>query len=109
MRLTDELAQLIKRVIKIEYEILQGQRGALEQEVIQEQQLVQGPNARRADEIRVDDEHQMWPFTGEYWRDELGYYRVRIGNKCQHNAPEGAPSTGESAAPAPAEAAPAAP
>jgi tetratricopeptide (TPR) repeat protein len=108
MRLTDELAQLIKRVIKIEYEILQGQRGALEQEVIQEQQIIQGPNARRADEIRVDDEHQMWPFTGEYWRDELGYYRVRIGNKCQHNAPEGAPATGEAAAPAPGgEAAPA--
>ena len=101
IRLTDELAQLIKRVIKIEYEILQGQKGALEQEVIQEQQIIQGPNARHAEEIRVDDEHQMWPFTGEYWRDELGYYRVRIGNKCQHNAPEGAPTTGEAAAPAP--------
>jgi TolA-binding protein len=100
IRLTDELAQLIKRVIKIEYEILQGQKGALEQEVIQEQQIIQGPNARHADEIRVDDEHQIWPFTGEYWRDELGYYRVRIGNKCAHNAPEGAPTTGEAAAPA---------
>jgi TolA-binding protein len=109
IRLTDELAQLIKRVIKIEYEILQGQRGALESEIIAEQQIIQGPNAKRAEEIRVDDEHQMWPFTGEYWRDELGYYRVRIGNKCQHNAPEGAPSTGEAAAPAAggAEAAPA--
>jgi tetratricopeptide (TPR) repeat protein len=100
IRLTDELAQLIKRVIKIEYEILQGQRGALEAEIITEQQIIQGPNAKRAEEIRVDDEHQMWPFTGEYWRDELGYYRVRIGNKCQHNAPEGAPATGEAAAPA---------
>jgi tetratricopeptide (TPR) repeat protein len=100
VRLTDELAQLIKRVIKIEYEILQGQKGALEQEIIQEQQIIQGPNAKRAEEIRVDDEHHMWPFTGEYWRDELGYYRVRIGNKCQHSAPEGAPSTGEAAAPA---------
>jgi TolA-binding protein len=100
IRLTDELAQLIKRVIKIEYEILQGQKGALEQEVIQEQQITTGPNAKRAEEIRVDDEHQMWPFTGEYWRDELGYYRVRIGNKCAHNAPEGAPTTGEAAAPA---------
>ena len=100
IRLTDELAQLIKRVIKIEYEILQGQRGALEAEIISEQQILQGPNAKRAEEIKVDDEHQMWPFTGEYWRDELGYYRVRIGNKCQHNAPEGAPATGEAAAPA---------
>ena len=42
IRLTDELAQLIKRVIKIEYEILQGQKGALEQEVVQEQQIIQG-------------------------------------------------------------------
>ncbi len=106
VRLTDELAQLIKRVIKIEYEILQGQRGALEQEVIEEQQIINGPNAKRSDEIRVDDEHEMWPFKGEYWRDELGYYRVRIGNKCQHSAPEGAPSTGE-AAPAAASAEPA--
>jgi hypothetical protein len=43
----------------------------------------------------------MWPFNGEYWRDELGYYRVKIVNKCGGAAPEGAPSTGE-AAPAPA-------
>ena len=42
----------------------------------------------------------MWPFTGEYWRDELGYYRVKIGNKCEKSAPEGAPSGGEGAAPA---------
>jgi hypothetical protein len=30
----------------------------------------------------VDDEHQFWPFTGEYWRDELGYYRYKLANKC---------------------------
>jgi len=94
-RLTDELAQLIKRVIKIEYEILQGEKGNLEQEVIQEQQIMKTGSERRAEEIRVDDEHNIWPFTGEYWRDELGYYRVRVRNRCQHNAPEGAPSTGE--------------
>jgi hypothetical protein len=94
-RLTDELAQLIKRVIKIEYEILQGEKGNLEQEVIQEQQIMKTGSERRAEEIRVDDEHNIWPFTGEYWRDELGYYRVRVRNRCQHNAPEGAPTTGE--------------
>src|SRR5262252_7910532 len=99
IRLTDELSQLIKRVIKIEYEILQGEKGALEQEVIQEQQIIKGAKGRRPDEIRVDDEHNIWPFTGEYWRDELGYYRVRIANKCKNAAPEGAPSTGETAAP----------
>jgi tetratricopeptide (TPR) repeat protein len=98
-RLTDELAQLIKRVIKIEFEILQGAKGDLETEVQQEQQVTRqaGPQ-RRAEDIRADDEHDMWPFTGEYWRDELGYYRVKIVNKCAQNAPEGAPSTGEGTA-----------
>ena len=41
----------------------------------------------------------MWPFIGEYWRDELGYYRVKIVNQCVRNAPEGAPATGETPAP----------
>jgi tetratricopeptide (TPR) repeat protein len=98
-RLTDELAQLIKRVIKIEYEILQGAKGDLEQEVQQEQQIIHEAGVqKRPEEIRADDEHDMWPFTGEYWRDELGYYRVKILNKCAKNAPEGAPSTGEGVA-----------
>ena len=38
-RLVGELAQLIKRVIKIEIEILQGEKGQLEQEIVQEQQV----------------------------------------------------------------------
>ena len=99
-RLTEELSQLIKRVIKIEYEILAGQKGELEEEVKQEQQILHSGGVHRADEIRADDEHVIWPFNGEYWRDELGYYRVKIKNKCGGAAPEGAPSTGESATPA---------
>jgi len=115
-RLTEELAQLIKRVIKIEYEIIQGEKGNVEQEVATEQQLSPQGREKRALEIKVDDEHILWPFTGEYWRDELGYYRVRVANRCDKTAPEGAPSTGEAPAgaeapagdAAPAEAAPAA-
>ncbi|HXI55311.1 MAG TPA: hypothetical protein VNO55_04600 [Polyangia bacterium] len=100
IRLTQELAQLIKRVIKIEYEILQGEKGSLEQEVIQEQQIIKSGGQRRAEEIRVDDEHNIWPFTGEYWRDELGYYRVRVANRCERSAPEGAPTTADPSMPA---------
>jgi hypothetical protein len=100
-RLTEELSQLIKRVIKIEFEILQGEKGELEHEVIEERERTSGPQANHpVEEIRADDEHVIWPFVGEYWRDELGYYRVKIKNKCQRNAPEGAPATGEGAAPA---------
>jgi TolA-binding protein len=99
-RLTDELAQLIKRVIKIEYEILQGTKGEIETELQNEMSTVHTGSAKRAEQIRSDDEHQIWPFRGEYWRDELGYYRVRIANKCDKSAPENAPATGEGAAPA---------
>jgi tetratricopeptide (TPR) repeat protein len=110
IRLTQELAQLIKRVIKIEYEILQGEKGSLEQEVLQEQQIIKGGGGRRAEEIRVDDEHNIWPFTGEYWRDELGYYRVRVANRCDRSAPEGAPTGADPSMPsAGPEAAPAKP
>src|SRR3954469_5424468 len=91
-RLVGELAGLIKRVIKIEYEILQGQKGQLEQEVIQEQQIASAGKVTEIGNIRVDDEHQYWPFNGEYWRDELGYYRVKLLNRCEKSAPEGAPA-----------------
>jgi hypothetical protein len=90
-RLVGELAQLIKRVIKIEYEILQGQKGQLEEEVAREQQISATTKATEIGNVRVDDEHQYWPFNGEYWRDELGYYRYRLLNRCEKLAPEGAP------------------
>src|SRR3569623_2740768 len=75
-RLTDELAQQIKRVIKIEYEILQGAKGDLEQEVQQEQQITKpvGPG-KPSIEIRAAAEHYMRPFTGDNSKDALGYYR----------------------------------
>jgi TolA-binding protein len=91
-RLFGELQQLARRMLKIEYEILQGQKGQLEQEVIQEQQLQNSGKATEIGNVRVDDEHQYWPFVGEYWRDELGYYRFRLLNRCDKMAPEGAPA-----------------
>jgi hypothetical protein len=34
-------------------------------------------------EARPDPEHVMWPFDGEYWRDELGTYRVVVTSRCR--------------------------
>jgi tetratricopeptide (TPR) repeat protein len=95
IRLTRELDQLNKRVIKIEYEIIQGERGNVEEEIGTESVVNRTVGKRPPPEIRVDDEHIVWPFTGEYWRDELGYYRVKVANKCAKSEPEGAPATGE--------------
>ncbi len=32
--------------------------------------------------VNPDDEHVLWPFNGEYWRDELGFYRQVVVSKC---------------------------
>jgi hypothetical protein len=35
--------------------------------------------------IAADDEHLYWRFNGEYWKDELGYYRFRVVNRCEQS------------------------
>lgn len=32
--------------------------------------------------VRADDEHFLWPFDGEHWRDELGFYRQVVKSNC---------------------------
>ncbi|HJX65247.1 MAG TPA: hypothetical protein VJ860_14995 [Polyangia bacterium] len=95
-RLVNEFRVLITRVIKIEYEILQGEKGSLEEDVKSESQGDSGGRVKDISNVRIDDEHEFWPFLGEYWRDELGYYRYKLLNKCVHGSagPEGAPASG---------------
>lgn len=33
--------------------------------------------------VRSDEEHVIWPFTGEIWSDEVGSYRQSIPSKCR--------------------------
>ncbi len=81
-RLAAEIQELVKQAIKVEYETLNGQKGVLEASIRGEQVQVSG-KARKADIITTDDEHLVWPFRGEYWKDELGYYRFKIVNRCE--------------------------
>ncbi len=104
-RLVGEFAALHTRVIKIKFEILEGEKRQEEEDMRAEAVKARDRKARDIVTITVDDEHQFWPFTGEYWRDELGYYRYKLVNKCGHTLqPEGAPdaaattATGEAAA-----------
>ena len=79
-RLNREVTELMKQAIKVEYETLQAQKGVLTANISQEQSS--NPNSKNYNHINIDDEHQQWPFKGEYWRDELGYYRFKVQNKC---------------------------
>jgi tetratricopeptide (TPR) repeat protein len=35
-------------------------------------------------EVKPDDDHIIWPFDGEYWRDEIGTYRQIIFPVCEY-------------------------
>ena len=80
-RLASEIQDLMKQSIKIEFETLNAQKGALTAGVGQDQSSI-NPNSKNYNTIVIDDEHQQWPFKGEYWRDELGFYRFKVANKC---------------------------
>jgi len=32
--------------------------------------------------VKPDEEHLLWPYQGEYWRDELGFYRQVVASAC---------------------------
>jgi tetratricopeptide (TPR) repeat protein len=82
--LSNEIQEHVKQAIKIEYETLNGQKGQLTAALTGEQVTSTSinPNAKNYNTIAIDDEHQQWPFKGEYWKDELGYYRFKVKNKC---------------------------
>ncbi len=78
-RLIDELNELMNQVDAIELELSTARREGLHAEALEQQ-----TEAARAGggNVVVDDEHQLWPFDGEYWRDELGYYRQQVTSQC---------------------------
>lgn len=79
IRVLKELKQHLAGALKIKGETLKAQRNALSSDVRQEQAAA----AAATFSMDVDDEHVEWPFTGEYWKDELGSYIYDISSKCQ--------------------------
>jgi tetratricopeptide (TPR) repeat protein len=80
-RLSDEVRALTKDAIKVEFETLNALKGQLTAGLAADQNVI-NPNAKNFNVIQIDDEHQQWPFRGEYWKDELGFYRFKVANKC---------------------------
>lgn len=78
-RLIRELQNLNNQVDTVELEIATYKRGQIGQEL--QQQMTEAKKSKGGD-VKVDEEHQLWPFDGEYWRDELGFYRQQVTNRC---------------------------
>ena len=78
-RLVEELQDLQNQADTIELEIATFTRSELDQEA--QQQMMEAARSGGGN-VEVDEEHQMWPFNGEYWRDELGFYRQQVTSQC---------------------------
>lgn len=78
----DKLQKLSRDALKVRIEVLNGRAGQISAEMRGEQ--VSG--SHEPEPIVVDDEHFVWAFKGEYWKDELGYYRFKIRSKCPTGA-----------------------
>ena len=78
-RLRRELDDHLTRMDEIDLEVTSAIRGDLD--AAQQQQMTAAARSGGGD-VEVDEEHQLWPFDGEYWRDELGFYRQQVTNVC---------------------------
>ncbi len=67
-----EIKDLEREMIKVEYEILEKRK--------QQGKLEDVPD--KPMKPTVDNEHEIYNYNGEYWQDELGYYRYKINSLC---------------------------
>jgi len=73
-----ELGALSRNGTKIKYEILEAKGNKISQDAVGAR--IQADH--KEEPIIIDDEHFQWKFDGEYWKDELGYYRFKIRSRC---------------------------
>ncbi len=78
-RLVSELQDFMNQIDAVDLEVATYERGELTA-ALQEQQPPENASGGR---VEVDEEHQVWPFDGEYWRDELGFYRQEVTSQCR--------------------------
>jgi hypothetical protein len=80
-----KLKGLLAQALRIKIEVARSERDLMEkqmQKVATHEELVP-PTLRTV----TDDEHLFWPYTGEYWRDELGTYELDFSMCQQSEAP----------------------
>jgi tetratricopeptide (TPR) repeat protein len=77
-RLARELGALSRDGTKIKYEILEAKGNKISADAVGSRVAAD----HKEEPIIIDDEHFQWKFDGEYWKDELGYYRFKIRSRC---------------------------
>ena len=78
-RNVDELNEKIRDAQKLAIDVIAAQRNELDKAIANAQVTAE---ESEFNVVKPDDEHVIWPFDGEYWRDELEFYRQTITSKC---------------------------
>ena len=79
-RNVDELEEHMRNGEKILIDITAAQRNILDTKIQTGQ--VSKAESKIYGVVKPDEEHVIWPFNGEYWRDELGFYRQVVESAC---------------------------
>lgn len=79
-RQLDELRENMRSSQKIIVDITNAQRKKIDETIATGQWSAE--DAYEFGQVDPDEEHVLWPFNGEYWRDELGYYRQVVQSNC---------------------------
>lgn len=72
---------LVAQAIRVQVETAKAEEGRLEASLRQRAQRPR--NVRKTSVDWTDDEKLVWPFEGEYWRDELGTYELTLASSCR--------------------------
>jgi tetratricopeptide (TPR) repeat protein len=72
---------LIEQAIRIQIETSRAEQERIESR-LRDARTLPGSEAKAFVEW-TDDEHLVWPFEGEYWRDELGTYELTLARSCR--------------------------
>ncbi|HNW81389.1 MAG TPA: hypothetical protein PKG52_00705 [bacterium] len=83
--LNGELAQLIADMRAIRFEMTDSMKSALEKEELYGKNLKEDATQKKKSEMNpsVPDGYYYYPFDGEYWEDELGFYFFYVENACK--------------------------
>ena len=76
----DEIDEHVRNGEKILIDITAAQRNLLDQKLKSGQ--VSKADSQLYGVVNPDEEHVLWPWDGEFWRDELGFYRQVVLSTC---------------------------
>jgi len=84
--LNSELSQLIADMRAIRFEMTDSMKAALEKEELHGKEVPEeGEEGKKQSVMNpsVPDGYYYYPFDGEYWEDELGFYFFNVENLCK--------------------------